>query len=213
MIAVTSSGRGRRRAPDLKKARALPSEDKREIILRAAANLFIAKGFSTSTIDDLAADLNVTKPTIYYYFKSKDALLFSIQSRALDLVLALIRDVEAGGGAPSAKIRRFMVGYAEIVTDVFGHCIVVIPERALSAKSRHDIREGKAKVDAFVRKEIAEGIEAGEFRPIDVRHAAAALFGMINWTTTWRTAKSEPTDRISEDLIGIFLAGLEIRKD
>ena len=49
---------------------------KREAVLRAAARAFSEQGFHRTSLDDVAERLNVTKPTIYHYVRSKDEILF-----------------------------------------------------------------------------------------------------------------------------------------
>ena len=51
-------------------------EIKRDAVLRAAAQAFNENGFHKTSLDDVAERLNVTKPTIYYYVKNKDQILF-----------------------------------------------------------------------------------------------------------------------------------------
>src|SRR2546421_12369540 len=51
-------------------------EVKREAVIRAAAHAFNRKGYHNTSLDDIAAALEVTKPTVYYYVTSKEQLLF-----------------------------------------------------------------------------------------------------------------------------------------
>ena len=60
-------------------------EAKRHAVLQAAAQLFNERGFHATSLDDIAARLNVSKPTLYYYVKNKQELLFLCHSLAFDL--------------------------------------------------------------------------------------------------------------------------------
>src|SRR6266581_4701795 len=51
-------------------------EVKREAVIRAAAHAFNHKGYHNTSLDDIAAALEVTKPTVYYYVTNKEQLLF-----------------------------------------------------------------------------------------------------------------------------------------
>jgi len=51
-------------------------EVKREAVIRAAAHAFNRKGYHNTSLDDIAAALDVTKPTVYYYVTNKEQLLF-----------------------------------------------------------------------------------------------------------------------------------------
>ena len=74
--------------------------EKREAVLRAAVRAFNEKGFHATSLDDVAHALNVTKPTIYHYFASKDDILFDWFRRGVDGIRAAAVAVEAhaGGG-------------------------------------------------------------------------------------------------------------------
>ncbi len=51
-------------------------------MIRAAAHAFNRKGYHNTSLDDIAAALEVTKPTVYYYVTNKEQLLLSVLSRA-----------------------------------------------------------------------------------------------------------------------------------
>ncbi len=65
-----------KRSPWLKpEKRAQQRELKRDAVLRACLQSFNQRGFHATSLDDVAASLNVTKPTFYHYFAIKDVLL------------------------------------------------------------------------------------------------------------------------------------------
>src|SRR3954471_15358906 len=78
-------------------------ETKREAVLLAAARAFNERGFHNTALEDVAADLKVTKPTIYYYGESKEALLAACYRRALDTLDEVTRQSE--GEAADARTR------------------------------------------------------------------------------------------------------------
>jgi len=73
-------------------------EAKRHAVLQAAAQLFNERGFHATSLDDIAARLNVTKPTLYYYVKNKDEILLQCVRQGLDMMLAGIEASRAAGG-------------------------------------------------------------------------------------------------------------------
>src|SRR6202453_1205851 len=64
---------------------------KREAVIRAAARAFNARGYHNTSIDEIAAALNVTKPTIYYYVANKEQLLLECILTGLERVLEPFR--------------------------------------------------------------------------------------------------------------------------
>ncbi len=67
---------------------------KREAVIRAAAAAFNARGYHNTSLDDVAAALGVTKPTIYYYVANKEQLLFECFRAGLEPIQAAIRRAE-----------------------------------------------------------------------------------------------------------------------
>src|ERR1700740_3491672 len=66
-------------------------EVKREAVIRAAAREFNRKGYHNTSLDDIAARLEVTKPTVYYYVTSKAQLLFECVRAGLEPIRAPCR--------------------------------------------------------------------------------------------------------------------------
>ena len=71
---------------------------KRDAVLRMAAQSFNEKGFHATSLDDVAARLNVTKPTLYYYFKNKEEILFECVRIGLEMIDEAAENVARRGG-------------------------------------------------------------------------------------------------------------------
>ena len=103
---------------------------KRMAILRAAAQAFNQAGFHQTSLTDLAALLNVTKPTLYYYVKNKDDILQGILDVAGEqLRIAITTELDTfPQERPQAngldKLRHFFKQYAAMMTDDFGACLI-----------------------------------------------------------------------------------------
>ena len=83
-----------------------PQRDaKRDAVVRAAAKLFTTRGFKGTSLDDIAASLGVTKPTLYHYVANKEEILFACVQRGLDALRA---------GSDNATCR---VGIARALTE------------------------------------------------------------------------------------------------
>lgn len=79
--------------------------------------LFIEKGYAATTLDDIAAAAGISRRTFFYYFKSKDEILLSLQSDVGDMLVGALRKVPADR-RPLAAIREAAVAVcASIPTD------------------------------------------------------------------------------------------------
>ncbi len=85
--------------------------------------MFNERGFHATSLDDIAARLQVSKPTLYYYVKNKDEILLECVKKGLHLILEGIEaSRQAGGNAVWAQLRACMQVYADIVTQPFLAC-------------------------------------------------------------------------------------------
>lgn len=160
-------------------------EEKRQAVLLAAVRLFNAKGFHSTSLDDVAVALQVTKPTIYHYFKSKDDVLFECCQAGLRDITAAFEEAMAQGGNGAARLRALMVGYALLMTRDFGMCITRTADSELSPASLVRFRALKRDVDQFLRRAIRDAMEDGSIARADVHLTAFTISGAINWIGRW----------------------------
>lgn len=158
---------------------------KREAVLRTAARFFNRQGFHATSLDDVAAALNVTKPTIYHYFANKDEILFECTRRGLDAIIEASRRAAGQGGSAADRLREMLTAYAIVMMDDYGICVARTQDHLLAEASRKQFRALKREIDALIRQVIAEGQEDGSLQARDVRiatfTAAQALNGLGNW--------------------------------
>lgn len=184
---------------------------KREAVLRAAAQLFNEKGFHAVSLDEVAERLHVTKPTLYYYVKSKDEILAECVRSGLELMRDAIARARAAGGSALDILVAAMHQYAEIVTMDFGKCLIRVGEDPLPADSRKALRRLKAGIDGEFRRLVELAIAEGSLRPVDPKLAAFALAGALSWIGRWYRPDGELTpEEIARQSIDILIAGLAI---
>src|ERR1700758_807179 len=90
-------------------------DEKREAVLRTAVQLFLEQGYHRATLNDVAERLNITKPALYNYFRSKDDILFECWSMGAELVDSVITEIDAGGGSGLIRLRKLVHAYAELM--------------------------------------------------------------------------------------------------
>jgi len=183
--------------------------DKREAVLRAAAQVFNEKGFQSTNLDEVAERLNVTKPTLYYYVHSKDEILFECVKIGLTMLQESIQEVGAQGGTALNKLTAAMRKYAEIVTMDFGKCVIRVGEDPLPPESQRKLRRIKAVIDAEFRQLIEQGIAEGSIKPCDPKIAAFTIAGALSWIARWyRPSGPLEPEEIAHQCIALLLNGL-----
>ena len=194
-------------------ARARQREFKRQAVLHAAAQLFNERGFHATSLDDIAERLHVTKPTLYYYVKSKDDILLECVRAALGMMQDEIAAVRRAGGRALDQLVACMRVYAIIVTQEFGRCVVRIGEDPLPAPLKRELRSLKAGIDHEFRRLLAEAMEEGSVQPCDPKMAAFMVAGALSWVARWYRPDGELTaEEIADQGITLLLNGLVTKR-
>lgn len=184
-------------------------EAKRNAVLQAAAELFNERGFHATSLDDVAARLNVSKPTLYYYVKSKDEILIQCVNKGLQMALEGIEASRRAGGQAIDQLIACMRVYGTIVTMDFGMCIIRVGEEGLALEGRKQLRQLKAGIDNEFRRLVAEGVAQGALSPCDAKLTAFAIAGALSWIAHWyRPDGPYSRDEVVEQCIATLLNGV-----
>jgi AcrR family transcriptional regulator len=186
-------------------------DDRRTEVLRTAARVFSDRGFRQATLEDVAGELGMTRPALYHYASSKDALLTEcgdIARQALIEAIGRSHDEPTGGARLAAFFRR----YTEIISDDFGRCFVLTDISEMSAEEGETTRKAQLALGTAVVGMIGEGIADKSVRPCDPAEVSRAMFAAFNGIARWRAVpdKRKPSD-IARDFLDIFFQGLSPR--
>jgi len=154
-------------------------ERRKEEILDAAFRVFSSRGYRSATMDDIAAEAQVSKGTCYQYFPSKEDIFIATMERSLHSLLS-----EAGrvaGEARDALTRLGLEGLSFIsrYRDIqFLFTSVVSEALAGNRRLREKAAEAYRRVAEFLAEDIRRGIGEGVFRPVDPINVSYALIGI-----------------------------------
>ncbi|HET7523577.1 MAG TPA: TetR/AcrR family transcriptional regulator [Acidimicrobiales bacterium] len=179
-------------------------------VLDAAAALFEEKGYQATTLQDVASRVKLLAPSLYYYIKTKEDLLFSVMKRAHELGLTLLDEPPDVVGADAetrlgAFIRRWMGGTYPPQIRVVERDI-----RFLSEDRQREVLAWRDRMNHSVADIIRQGVDEGSFdESTDPSVAASTLFVVLNATPTWfrepgRVTYTELTDWYTH----LFLNGM-----
>jgi TetR/AcrR family transcriptional regulator, fatty acid metabolism regulator protein len=166
--------------------RAKASADKRRVILDAAVRVFARQGFHACRVSDIADEAGVAYGLVYHYFASKDEVLDTLFLERWNVMLELIREVDA----ESLPVREKLAAIASFIVesyrrdpDLMQVIIVEVTRAANSFGRTHigEIRNAYELIGEIVTKAQADGI----FKPeIDARFAAMSFYGAIEQLLT-----------------------------
>jgi len=159
---------------------------KRERILEEAVKLFYERGFTGTTLDDIAAELGVTKPFIYTHFRSKTDLLAALCKPTIELSLEAVAGAAKLPGSPTVRLHRAIADFTRVVLSRQANIAIYFrEEKNLAPNALAEINALRKKFDRVLSNLLTEGIAASEFEISDVNLTALAIGGMISWAYTW----------------------------
>ena len=192
--------------------RAVEREQKREAVLRAAVRMFNSQGFHATSLDDVAASLGVSKPTIYHYLGNKDQVLLECVTRGVEQLRAAADAAHAVPGTGFDRLRDFLTRYAEIIMDDFGRCVIRTADEQLTNESSARFRALKREIDKAMQALIAEGVADGSVAPTDVKLTSFTLAGALNWPARWHRHDGRLTpEEVASTMVDILMRGLAPR--
>ena len=192
------------KAPGKKKEANTPRKELvREEFLTKAADVFEKKGYASTTIQDVAQALQLSRSALYHYFKSKDEILEAlVLEHTEDAAEQMELKFAARNGSPSDQLRELLV--SSISGRMTGGARLRVLDQ-LAAEMPPEIKQkfdhGRRRVLDLYTKLIQKGIDAGELRPLDARTAAFAILGIASWTSWWYS----PTGRKSPEELAAVL--------
>jgi AcrR family transcriptional regulator len=151
-------------------------EDTRSRIVETADALFRRLGFAKTAVADIAAELKMSPANVYRFFPSKNAIVEAICQRCLGELDAKAWAVARSPGSAAERIERLfleILAYHKenLLTDQrVNDLVMVAMEHSWDA-----IRAHKEAIRMVVEKILREGIEAGEFEPVDPAQTAGLM--------------------------------------
>jgi AcrR family transcriptional regulator len=187
------------------------SDRKLQLILRHAAQVFAEKGYEGASIRDISRASGIALSGLYYYFESKQKLLFLIQSHAFNSIL---EELERRLEGVTDREQRLRILVQNHIDYFLRHPVEM---KVLSHEAEALVEPYRREVAAIKRRYYELGLSlyqdlarGGRARAVNPRVAVLGLFGMMNWIYTWHNPKVDPrADVLAEIISGIFLEGVK----
>jgi AcrR family transcriptional regulator len=186
------------------------SEAKLQHILVHAAQIFAEEGFEGTSMRDISRVTGVSLSGLYYYFESKQKLLYLIQYNTFTFIMEQLLSRLYTVHEPTARLRALVHNHIEYFLSHPNEMKVLAhEEEALDPPFRDEVTAIKRRYYALAR-EIFDGLAAEGLAPgIQPRVAILSLFGMMNWVYKWHNPKIDPgAEELTRAIFGIFLNGV-----
>jgi len=176
-----------------------------------ATRLFAQRGFAGTSLQDIADEMGVTRPALYYYVKSKDDLLARLVAEITEGNTAQILDVAHDPTLdPVEKLSRIARSMAQNRALQPSKFLLLVRSEAALPDDLAAMHEAtKREMLRTLIAVIGEGIESGKLRPVNPRSAALAVIGMCNWIAWWfHEEDATSADEVAGDVADLVTSSL-----
>lgn len=157
---------------------------RKQEILHAALRAFREGGYHGTTLSDIAERLDIQKTALYHYFPDKESLLYACHRESLAELDRLIRE-SARLETARERLEWAIREHVRVMTETLEGSSLAFEVSALSPERQAEVIAARDRYEHALRRIIEEGIEQGEFRPVDAKISVFAILGAINWIARW----------------------------
>jgi TetR/AcrR family transcriptional regulator, cholesterol catabolism regulator len=188
-----------------------PPEDIPRRIKEAALELFAAKGFHGTGVNEIGDRAGIQRGSLYYHIGSKEALLWEIFADHLKDSLDGAARIATGTAPPTEKLRALI--HHQVVLVIAQRLEMIIYQRDVGALQSERAEEVQANVDAVAahwRSVVAEGYSKGVFNTDDPV-VINGIISMVNLTHRWfHPDGADSPDEIADKLAAFAIRGLGV---
>lgn len=184
-------------------------------IYRAAAKLFVEKGFAGASMSDIAEAVQLTKAGLYHFVSSKEDLLFDIMQHGMNRLEHDVVEPALKEPDPLARLQLIIRKHIRNVVGAdpdAGHPISIIMDepQGLAVGRRRLINERKRLYMNLIRDTLKALQDRGDMsRDLDPTIAAFNIIGTIMWVPRWRRPGGRLSlDEISREIVSNLVTGL-----
>ncbi len=185
-----------------------PPINRREQILEIATHVF-QQGFRATSLDHVAAAMGVTRPAIYYYFRSKEELLAAIYDRGVAVLIDRAAALFEQALAPDALLRKLIEVHVRTMLEEQPIVRVYFQEKdSLGEAASRSVKEKEVVFTKMMARAIEDGQSKGLFRAGNSELIVNAILGMLIWVHAWYRAERHSEEAISEVFWQLLAGGL-----
>jgi TetR/AcrR family transcriptional regulator, cholesterol catabolism regulator len=178
-------------------------------ILSHATEVFCRKGYEGASMRDLSRASGMSLAGLYYYFESKERLLFLIQKHTFSTIVQRLKNRLEGVSDPEARIRIFILNHLEYF---------LANQQAMKVLSHEAevLKNGFASEITAIKREyyricvgLLDDLKRDRRMQFSTRIAVLGLFGMMNWIYTWHNPRVDAdAEHIAGEMGDLFMRGV-----
>ena len=161
-------------------------QKKKEDIILSAVKIVNEKGYQKATMEEIAAELLMTKGSLYYYFKNKEDLIFQCHEMVLVQAIEELQQHIHVKQSNEEKLREMIkthIQYAIEKKEMFN--MIIKPDQTFSEDQLNPILLKRNEYAGLFDQVILAGIKTAEFTIDEPKIARMILLGSMNWIQQW----------------------------
>lgn len=190
------------------------TSDRAKALLEIGAKLFAEKGYEATSMRDISNAAGVSKALLYHHFASKDDIYARISFSATENLYSFVEARIPENAGAAEKLRAYMIAAATFFSE-HRSAWIAASNAFWSDPDRHRLETRVARRRQFeqrLRDLVSEGIQTGEFNPVDPAMAGRLILSGINWMNRWYDPeRGQTAEEIVDQYADIILGGLNRR--
>ncbi len=178
-------------------------------IVSHATEVFCEKGYEGASMRDLSRASGMSLAGLYYYFESKERLLFLIQKHTFTTIVQRLKSRLEGVNDPEQQIRIFILNHLE-------YFLANPASMKVLSHEAEALKNGFASEVAAIKREyyricvgLLDDLKRARGLQFSTRIAVLSLFGMMNWIYTWHNSRVDAdAEQLADEMSDIFLRGV-----
>ncbi|MCL5957736.1 MAG: TetR/AcrR family transcriptional regulator [Chloroflexi bacterium] len=189
----------------------MATRNTKEILLRAAIDLFYRKGYAETSIRDIGAKADMSNSLVYHYFKNKEEVLFEIVSTASQDLLQSLQEIEGRVDDPWECLRQMLVVHLGVFGLQRKKEIKILVEELnfLRGKRREAVRQQQREIYDLYMNKLNLLAVTGRMNDVDLTVLNFSIFGIINWFYRWyREGGRLSSQEVADNILKILFDGI-----
>lgn len=177
--------------------------------MRGAASAFRDRGYSATSVRDIARLTGMTPGNLYYYFRNKQEILYFCQDYSLDVLLRQARRIRRRRIGPEEKVKALIRAQVLCMLDELHGSAAHIEFHAIPRLRLKRIIAKRDEYERMLRSVVQEGVRAGRFAACNPKLVTLAILGAVNWSARWfREDGGQSPDAIAGTFADYLVRGL-----
>jgi AcrR family transcriptional regulator len=175
-----------------------------------ASELFSERGYASTSLQDIADAMGMSRPALYYYVRSKEDILGRLVEEFPRRDAEIVRElVERDDLTPKEKLRAAVTATVERSAEVpLRLRLLIRNEHHLGGELADEYAAARRAVLRTFQEIVEEGTSRGAFRPLNARTTALTIIGMCNWVTWWFSPETDSVRDVATEIAELAIGAV-----